>query len=363
MKALVFGPRVWLRIAIKVTVLLFIFNALFGIFNLTPVITSVNAYGTLAPYRTRLVDPDDIGNQFMPLEVLLKAHEISRPKKDNEFRVIFLGNSGILGAGNPDNATIEAQITASGQTLRGKHIVAYNLAHEASSIMRDFLIADAALAYKPDLIVWCVSLGDFRYDNLNPMIAFNAQRMTMLTQQLGLTGLAAQTYGHFSKTWWNQSFWEQRTVLYRWLRLETYLPVHRYIYQTIAPGIIQQFPVPKEPVLMADDPVFTPMPGPTWDVLTGLTKLTDTPIMIVSEPMYIVQDNPANYNVEFSRALYDQYRTTLSQYCQQHNLWCIDMWDAVPAGEYTDSDFHRTPAGNAIIATKIIQETQSVLGK
>src|SRR5258708_34162454 len=101
-----------------------------------------------------------------------------------------------------------------------------------------------------------------------------------------------------------------------------------------------------------------PMPGPTWDALIVLPQLTSIAILIVNEHMYIDANAKNNYNVEMGKAAYDEYRATLSSFCAEHHLWCKEMWNAVPAEEYTDSDYHRTPAGQGIIAAAVVQEAQ-----
>jgi hypothetical protein len=358
MKPPLYNFSVWLRIGLKVLILFFIFNWLFGALRLADKIEMISVYGTLAPYRTRLIDPSEAGNEFAPLPILLRSHEISQPKALDEFRVVMLGNSGILGAGNSNTSTIAAIMTTNGNDIRNKHLYVYNLGHPAGSVTRDMLIGTAALASQPDLIIWFISMGDLRTDNLNPIIAVNAPLMTQLTQQFGFTHLAAQTYGHTSDTWSENSFLSQRENIYLWLRFQTYLAFRKFEFKELKPGIIQAAPIPNEPLQTTNDPIYFPMPGPTWQTLTALNQLARVPVLFINQPMYADKNHLVNYNVEFSRVVYDKYRQTFAAFCTDQGLWCLDLWDAVPNDLYTDSDFHRNREGNSIIAALISQEIQ-----
>jgi len=186
--------------------------------------------------------------------------------------------------------------------------------------------------------------------------------MTQLTTEFGLTSFPAQTFGHADQSWWSDTFLNQRATVYRWLRWQIYNGLRQPNFRVFPAGIIKQFPVPEDPLIKPDDPIFMPMPGPTWDALTVLPQLTSIPILIVNEPMYIDTTANNNYNVEVSKVAYDEYRATLNRFCAEHHLWCIDIWNAVPPEEYTDSDYHRTPEGQGIIAAAVVQEAQARLG-
>lgn len=364
MKIPFYGWRTWLRIVVKALVLLAIFDIVFISLDLSDKLLTVSVFGSLVPYRNRLVAfQEDVPNQLLPLDVLLRAHEIARPKAADEFRVVLLGDSGILGAGDPDDGTVSALMTATGQTIEGKHVRAYNLAFPVPSAIRDLLIGDASLTYQPDLIVWFVTLAGFRDDGLDQLIEANPRLMTQLTAKFGLNGMNARTYGHASEAWWQRSIFVQNSVLYRWLKLQTFFAVRQYSFKTIPAGIILQFPVPKEPAIRADDPAFAPMPNPNWPVLPALTQLARVPVLVVNEPILVMPQAGVNYNLEIGRQVYDDYRTALNQYCEEHYLWCLDIWDSVPVSGYTDSTVHRTVAANGIITKLVLDEAQKKLGK
>src|SRR5437868_6171253 len=106
--------RTWRRALIKGVGLLLIFDVLFMTFRPFDALQPLSLYGSLLPYRTRLILPigGDANYQLMPLETLLRAHVISRPRATDEFRVIVLGDSGVNGWGNADPQTVSGLLSA-----------------------------------------------------------------------------------------------------------------------------------------------------------------------------------------------------------------------------------------------------------
>src|SRR5712691_4727963 len=203
MKAPFVSPQIWLRVFLKAIPLLLIFDLLFITLRPFDLITPLSLFGTVLPYRTRLVVPErDVSPQLMPLETLLNAHEISRPKSADEFRVVILGDSGVNGWGNADNETISAYLTASHANLYGKNIHAYNLAFVEPGVTRDLMIADAALAYSPDLIICFVTLEGFSITKPDRLFEANQARATRLTTRFGLNDINTNTFGHYGDNWW-----------------------------------------------------------------------------------------------------------------------------------------------------------------
>jgi lysophospholipase L1-like esterase len=84
--------------------------------------------------------------------------------------------------------------------------------------------------------------------------------------------------------------------------------------------------------------------------------------LLVNEPMLI--SNGANRNIRYNffypRWANDEYRTLLAGHAQAKNWKYLDLWDLVPAKEFTNSAIHLTPAGEKLLAARIaaaIQQT------
>jgi hypothetical protein len=65
-----------------------------------------------------------------------------------------------------------------------------------------------------------------------------------------------------------------------------------------------------------------------------------------------------HYNSFYPRWAYDAYRELLTETAQTNNWHYLDLWDAIPADEFTDSPVHLTPNGNALLAEKIMHIVQ-----
>jgi hypothetical protein len=92
----------------------------------------------------------------------------------------------------------------------------------------------------------------------------------------------------------------------------------------------------------------------TFDVLNaGMSIVPNT--ILVNEPMLISEglNSDIRYNFFYPRWAYDEYRQLLAEHAAARNWRYIDLWDLVPASEFTNSAIHLTPAGEALLADKI----------
>jgi hypothetical protein len=89
---------------------------------------------------------------------------------------------------------------------------------------------------------------------------------------------------------------------------------------------------------------------------TGMIIAGDTPVVLVNEPMLISagKNSDIRYNFFYPRWAYDQYRAMLTAQSKKNNWAYVDLWDAVPANEFTNSAIHLTPLGEAQLAEKIV---------
>jgi hypothetical protein len=79
----------------------------------------------------------------------------------------------------------------------------------------------------------------------------------------------------------------------------------------------------------------------------GRQMAGETPILLVNEPMYISSgtNSDLRYNSFYPRWAYDQYRELLDAKTSAEGWHYLDLWDSVPAQEFTDTPVHMTPAG------------------
>jgi len=79
------------------------------------------------------------------------------------------------------------------------------------------------------------------------------------------------------------------------------------------------------------------------------------PIVIVNEPMLISngKNSDIRYNFFYPRWAYDQYRALMTGQSLNHRWTYVDLWDAVPANQFTNSAIHLTSLGETQLAKKI----------
>jgi hypothetical protein len=84
-------------------------------------------------------------------------------------------------------------------------------------------------------------------------------------------------------------------------------------------------------------------------------------MLLVNEPMLI--SNGANsdvrYNFFYPRWAYDEYRQALADLAMANKWIYFDLWDLVPANEFTNSAIHLTPSGETLLANEIAEAIQT----
>lgn len=77
------------------------------------------------------------------------------------------------------------------------------------------------------------------------------------------------------------------------------------------------------------------------------------PILIVNEPIFIAsgKNSQQYYDSYYSRQLYDQYRSIISDWAHNHHQPYVDAWDSVSGSEFTDTPFHLSANGERQLAS------------
>jgi lysophospholipase L1-like esterase len=323
----------------------------------------LSLYNWLLPGRPRLPygeNPSLSYNVSLDnLPAMMASHIISKEKGQSEYRVVIIGDSGTWGW------LLEAQDTLAGQldgkdleTADGEQVRFYNLGYPIMALSKDLLILEAAVAYKPDLIIWPVTLQSFPRDQQlkAPLVFNNPDRIRDIAEdydlKLNLREPARDAQGVLAR-----SFVGQRRPLADLLRLQT------YGFSWAATGIDQY--IPPEIELRSSDfeedlswgDVSEPIPL-TGEHLAlemidaGIKIASPIPLMLVNEPIFISQGRNSNlrYNAWYPRWAYDDYRDQLATLADAKNWSYLDLWAAVSPEEFTDSPVHLTPDGVAEMA-------------
>ncbi len=335
------------RICLKTLVLFVVFNVLFAFIAPQSWLGRASLYNLVFPGRPRLPwgeNPDRAYNLTLNnLDAMFAAHEIAAsPKPADEFRVVLIGDSSTWGFLLRPEETLSAQLNA--MQLKAKdsrRVRVYNLGYPDFSLSKDTLIMQRAMGYQPDLVVWLVTLRSFPISTqMHPLVQAN------------------QTDPAPTDRW----FWSQRRNLADLLRLQLYgVP-------WATTGIDQVYSadyVRWQNDLDPDD-TFQTLKPPTLnradlalDVIGQAKQIAGTtPLLIVNEPMAIAtgKNSDIRYNFFYPRWAYDQYRVLMTEQAQQKNWRYVDLWNAIPAAEFTNSAVHLTPAGSRMLAELLGEE-------
>src|SRR5260370_1196629 len=95
------NSRLLRNVFIKAVLLFLILNTVYYVVQPINLLYKLTVYNALAPGRLRLPFseyPDASYNLIMPnIDQMLASHEIARPKTEDEYRVVLIGDSAVWG--------------------------------------------------------------------------------------------------------------------------------------------------------------------------------------------------------------------------------------------------------------------------
>jgi len=330
----------------------------------------ISLYNRLFPGRRRLPFGEDSSQSYnlslFNLDAMFSAHEIAaHPKPIDEYRVIVVGDSSTWGILLHPGQTLAGQLDRAHLTLCGREVRAYNLGYPTLSITKDLLLLDYAMRYTPDLVIWPVTLEAFPADKqlISPLVANNTSRVEELIALYHLK-LDPGDPALVRTTFWDQTILGQRRSLADLFRLQMYGVLWA------ATGVDQTYPVDyahTQKDFTADVTFHAMQPSNNiesqlaFEVLeAGFRAAGKTPVILINEPMFIGtgQNSQLRYNFLYPRWAYDLYRQLLASRALANGWNYLDLWDLIPADQFTNSAIHLTPAGEAMLA---VQVTRSIL--
>ncbi len=356
------------RLLFKTGVLFVVLNLIFSITYPLQLLGGISAYNLLFPGRARLPYGDNPQKSYnlnlYNLEAMFASHEIHKTTKEtDEFRVILIGDSANWGFLLPPEKTTTQLINQGNHILSdGRQIQSYNLGYPVMSLTKDLLMMTKAMAYHPDLIVWAVTLESFPYDKqlFPPLLQNNANSVRDLIQQHHLN------MDPYSSDLIDLNFMD-KTIVGSRRALADLVRLQLYGVMWAATGVDQEIPDTYTPALqdLTNDLSFHNLQPPhldrskiALDVLkAGFDIAGETPILLVNEPMLVSQgeNSDLRYNFFYPRWVYDDYRQLLSKLALEQNWHYLDLWDSIPADEFTNSAVHLSPAGSQQYADLLSQ--------
>jgi len=357
-----------LRVLFKAAVLFLLLNAIFALLTPLETLGQLSLYNVVFPGRERLPYGENPAQSYSlsldNVPAMFASHELTTSKPDDEFRVLLLGDSSTWGWLLETIDTLAAQLNALEPTTDGKMLRFYNIGYPIMSLTKDLLLLDYAMRYDPDLIVWLVTAESFPRDKqlFPPIVANNPDRVRDLIADFDLN--LDPDDPRFEETdFLDETIYGRRRQLADLLRLQLYAPMWA------STGIDQH--IPDEYTLRSSDfeqdvswGEFTePQPFTdddlAFDVLAaGISRVGDVPVLIVNEPMFISdgENSDLRYNFFYPRWAYDQYREMLTERAESNGWQFVDLWDALPPDEFTDTPVHITPDGTETLASLLLPE-------
>ena len=338
-------------------------NLLFVFLQPMDTFGALSAYNKLFPGRWRLPwseNPSEAYNLSLTnLNAMFASHEVSDSKWDeNEFRIFVVGDSSVWGFLLEKEDTITSAINDQKLVLEdGRAVRAYNLGYPTISLLKDVVVIDEAMQYRPDFIVWFVTLEAFPEEKqlFTPFVVENPTNVLRIVNNNNLD-LMLDTSDLNETSFWDKTVFGSRREAADLIRLQL------YGVQWAATGIDQYIPESYTPLQVdygedIDYYGFTPQSLTqgilAFDVLrAGVTTAGAIPVLIVNEPIYISagENSDLHYNFFYPRWAYDQYREWLEIETIDNGWNYLDLWDVVPASHFTNTAIHYDAEGVDILA-------------
>lgn len=349
------------NVVARAFVLFILLNGIYALLDPLPALSKISLYNALIPGRQRLPfgeNPEAAYNlSLFQLDAMFASHEVTQTKPADEYRVLVLGDSSVWGILLRPNETLAGAINAAGYAADdGRQVRAYNLGYPTLSLTKDLMLLADAMPYRPDLIVWMVTLESFPYNKQlsSPIVQNNPELVRELIERYNLN-LDADDSTFVDPSFWSRTIVGQRRGIADVIRLNLYGPMWA------ATGIDQYYPESYTPLQTDFEPddSFYDLRFPltvndlALDVLAAGVELAgDVPVLIINEPIYIGsgKNSDIRYNFYYPRWAYDEYRRLLAEQARAHDWRYFDLWDAISPDEFTNSAIHITPAGTAQLA-------------
>ncbi len=375
--------RKLIRIVIKAAIFFTICNLLWIPVSAFDLWGRVSIYNTVVPGRGRLPYGENPAESYnlslTSIPAMLASHEINRPKAEDEFRVVVIGDSSTWGWLLEHDQTVAAQLEALGYMSEdGRRVEVYNLGYPGMSLVKDVIILYAATQQHQvhaDAVIWLVTAQSFPESQ--------QVELPIVQNNHWLASRATYEYESFwhgnipdppSPRMFDSRFVQSTSILDStlvgrrreiadWMRLQV------YGFAWVATDVDQAF---SDEITLRQSDFEADTSWFNYDQSQSLTDLafdpfedagrwsSRIPLLIVNEPIYISsgENSDVRYNSFYPRWAYDQYLELLSNEMQGRNY--LDLWDAIPPDEFTDTPVHLTPEGTRMLAERIGAELESI---
>ena len=354
---------------LKAGILFTLFNFAF-IFVKSDALGKFSLYNKIFPGRERFPfgeTRESYNISLYNLDAMFASHVIAGTEKaTDEYRVILIGDSSVWGTLLTLEQTLAGQLNANPISACGKNVRVYNLGYPTISLTKDLMLLDLAMQYQPDMVVLLTTLEAFPVDKQfeSPLVANNADRVHELISRYGLSA-DGNDPALIQPSTLEQTFVSRRRALADLLRLQIYGVLWA------STGVDQVYPEDYEhaQVDLDADVEYHGLTDPSalrdglaMDVFDAMMSAAPVPMLLINEPMLISNgvNSDVRYNFFYPRWVYDEYRKIVQEYADQHGSHYLDLWNLVPASEYTNSAIHLTPYGESLLADKVAENIKTI---
>ena len=332
----------------------------------------VSAYNHLFPGRFRFPFGENPAQAYnlslFDLDAMFASHIIAgSPKPADEYRVIIIGDSSVWGTLLKPEETLASLLDAAHHnSCDGRQVHVYNLGYPTISLTKDLMILVEAMRYQPDLVVWPLTLEAFPVEKQlsSPIVSNNSERVRLLIRAYNLP------FDLDDPALVKPSFWDD-TIIGGGRNLADLARLQFYGVLWAATGVDQVYLEDYQHAqtdFRVEEINFNDQPPPNleagslaFEVIDAVLRAAgEIPVLLVNEPILIStgENSDIRYNFFYPRWAYDQYRQMMSNRSQQGGWDYIDLWNIVPAEEFTNSAIHMTPMGESIFAKRLAGSIQ-----
>src|SRR5258706_11427920 len=358
------NPRLF-AVLIKAALIFVLFNFA-SIFTHNILFGKLSLYNIVFPGRERLPfgeTKESYNLSLFDLDAMFASHVLAgTTKTPNEYRVFLIGDSSVWGTLLTPEQTLAGQLNTNLVSACGKNVYAYNLGYPTISLTKDLMILDQAKQYQPDMIIWLTTLEAFPKDKqfASPLVANNAERIQHLIAKYDLNASPNDSaLKYLSKQ--DQTFVSQRRAVADLIRLQ----IDGVLWAST--GIDQVYPKDYERAQTNLDAsidfhgIKSLNDALAMDVLDAGMHAAPVPTLLINEPTLISSglNSDIRYNFFYPRWAYDAYRQQLNDLAAAQNWHYLDLWNLVPASQFTNSAIHLTPSGEMLLANQIAEAIQT----
>ena len=367
-----------LRVLLKALFLFVVVNVIFALAN--PPVGKLSLYNHILPGRLRFPYEQEPSFYFVgynapvyeDFDAMFGAHVISSRKRQDEFRLVLLGDSATWGISVQAKETLSEQINELHiQTCDGRTVRAYNLGYPMPFLMRDVLVLDKAMEYEPDMVLWLITLS-----TLEPKTAETYFILPHAEQYLKLSTTYGLALPHLAQPVKKVPFWK-KTIIGQRRRLKNIMLTQALGILWAATGIDNHEGL-QPPTKLPDPDVSSQLDYGGWmpeeavhlldslmlDVLSaGIKRAGDVPVVLVNEPIFIAEgrNHDIRYNAFYPRWIYDEYREFISEWSERETHPMLDYWNALSTEGFSDQNFHRSSLGEAHLAQLLAPEIKKLV--